>query len=52
MPNDYLVKQPIRRAFEMYRRNTTMRKRVASCFILLDGIVQGPGPEKGFELAG
>ena len=21
-----------------------MRKRVASCFILLDGIVQGPGP--------
>jgi dihydrofolate reductase len=52
MPNDYLVKQPMRRAFEMYRRNTTMRKLVASFFISLDGVVQGPGPEDGFDLAG
>jgi dihydrofolate reductase len=52
MPNDYVVKQPMRRAFEMYRRNTTMRKLVASFFISLDGVVQGPGPEDGFDLAG
>jgi dihydrofolate reductase len=52
MPNDYLVKQPMRRAFEIYRRNTTMRKLVASFFISLDGVVQGPGPEDGFDLAG
>jgi dihydrofolate reductase len=52
MPNDYLVKQPMRRAFETYRRNTTMRKLVASFFISLDGVVQGPGPEDGFDLAG
>ena len=29
-----------------------MRKLVASFFISLDGVVQGPGPEDGFELAG
>jgi dihydrofolate reductase len=52
VPNDYLVKQPMRRAFEIYRRNTTMRKLVASFFISLDGVVQGPGPEDGFDLAG
>jgi dihydrofolate reductase len=52
MPNDYLVKLPMRRDFEIYRRKTTMRKLVASFFISLDGVVQGPGPEDGFELAG
>ena len=29
-----------------------MRKLVASFFISLDGVVQGPGPEDGFDLAG
>ena len=29
-----------------------MRKLVASFFISLDGVVQGPGPEDGFALAG
>jgi dihydrofolate reductase len=29
-----------------------MRKLVASFFISLDGVVQGPGPEDDFELAG
>jgi dihydrofolate reductase len=29
-----------------------MRKLVASFFISLDGVVQGPGPEEDFELAG
>ena len=29
-----------------------MRKLVASFFISLDGVVQGPGPEADFELAG
>ena len=29
-----------------------MRKLVASFFMSLDGVVQGPGPEDGFELAG
>ena len=29
-----------------------MRKLVASFFISLDGVVQGPGPEEEFELAG
>jgi hypothetical protein len=29
-----------------------MRKLVASFFISLDGVVQGPGPGDDFELAG
>ncbi len=29
-----------------------MRKVVASFFISLDGVVEGPGPEEGFELSG
>jgi dihydrofolate reductase len=29
-----------------------MRKLVASFFISLDGVVEGPGPEEGFALAG
>ncbi len=29
-----------------------MRKLVASFFISLDGVVEGPGPEENFELAG
>jgi len=38
---------------KMYRaRRFTMRKLVASFFISLDGVVQGPGPEDGFDLAG
>jgi dihydrofolate reductase len=36
----------------MYGRNTIMRKLVASFFISLDGVVQGPGPGDDFELAG
>jgi dihydrofolate reductase len=37
----------------MYQaRRTTVRKLVASFFISLDGVVQGPGPGDDFELAG
>jgi dihydrofolate reductase len=37
----------------MYQaRSITMRKLVASFFISLDGVVQGPGPGDDFELAG
>jgi dihydrofolate reductase len=52
LPNDYLMKPPMRRAFVIERRNTTMRKLVASFFISLDGVVEGPGPGDTFELAG
>jgi dihydrofolate reductase len=51
--NDYLVNQLIYRNSEIYQaRSITMRKLVASFFISLDGVVQGPGPEEDFELAG
>jgi dihydrofolate reductase len=34
------------------QRGITMRKLVASLFMSLDGVVQGPGPGDDFELAG
>src|SRR5690348_14471021 len=52
-PNDKLMKKLNTHVSDRScARRTLMRKLVASFFISLDGVVQGPGPGDDFELAG